>query len=147
MSPQQDRRTAGRLVTAAVAVLTMVIGLIGCQSMGDLLDPTTVRCGRFEGPGCDRLVDLGLMAVRSFRADRPAAAAVAGACPDNARCVPSALGGEEVAVVVTWPDGTMRWVKIALPADWPASAPGEPALQDGLPPEHIQDLVPVPLRS
>jgi len=46
-----------------------------------------------------------------------------------------------VAVVVRWPDGTIDWAIIPLPADWPAGAPGAAVAQDGPPPEHLQALV------
>jgi hypothetical protein len=145
MRRRRDRHR--RRGISVLAVLGLVVGLMGCQPMRDAFSQTAVRCGRFEGPGCNELLALGLNAVASFRADKPAVVAIAGACPDNARCLPSALGGEEVAVVVAWPDRTMRWVTIPLPADWPDSEPGEPMLQDGPPPEHLQSLVPVPGRS
>ena len=63
----------------------------------------------------------------------------------HARPTPAAChrcwGGEDVAVVVRWPDGTIDWAIIPLPADWPAGAPGAAVAQDGPPPEHLQALV------
>ncbi|MDF2733745.1 MAG: hypothetical protein K0S97_368 [Chloroflexota bacterium] len=67
--------------------------------------------------------------------------AVGGACPDNARCKPSALGGEEAAVVVRWMDGTIEWATIPLPATWPAGVAGPPIERSEPPPEHLQALV------
>ena len=67
--------------------------------------------------------------------------AVGGACPDNARCMPSALGGEEAAVVVRWMDGTIEWATIPLPANWPAGAAGPPIERSEPPPDHLKALV------
>jgi hypothetical protein len=57
-------------------------------------------CGRFEGPDCNDLLELGTDPVARGRPDIPLIVAVDGACPPNARCMPSLLGGEDVAVVV-----------------------------------------------
>ena len=101
-----------------------------------------VQCGRFEGPDCNDLIELGTDAVATRRpGEVPLIVAVDGACPPNARCMASVLGGEDVAVIVRWPDGTMDWATIPLPADWPAGAPGAAVAQDGPPPEHLQSLV------
>ncbi len=100
-----------------------------------------IRCGRFEGPDCNDLIELGTDAVASRTIEVPLIVAVDGACPPNARCMASVLGGEDVAVIVRWPDGTMGWATIPLPADWPAGAPGAAVAQDGPPPQHLQSLV------
>jgi hypothetical protein len=140
------RLIPSRIVRFGSPVLALVLlpGLAGCESMprivGELAGQPEIRCGRFEGPGCARLVDLGRNQMR--RGDQqPSIVAVGGACPDNARCLPSALGGEEAAVVVRWPDGTTDWVTIPLPADWPAGAPGEPVQHAGVLPDHLEALV------
>lgn len=122
-------------------LVALTAGLVGCQSLPDLAGQPEIRCGRFEGPDCNDLLELGLDAVGGARPGVPLVVAVGGACPDNARCVPSALGGEEAAVVVRWPDGTMNWATIPLPADWPDGAPGQAVARDGPPPEHLQALV------
>jgi hypothetical protein len=129
-----------RLVSAALLVL-LGLALAGCQFLPGIEGQPEVRCGRFDGPDCNDLLELGLDAVSGTRLDVPLVIAVGAACPDNARCVPSALGGETVAVVVRWPDGTMDWATIPLAADWPASSPGPAEAQDGPVPDHLQALV------
>lgn len=119
----------------------LAANLAACQLLTGESGQPDVSCGRFEGPDCNDLLELGLDAVAGGRMDAPSVIAVDGACPPNARCMASALGGETAAVIVRWPDGTMDWVTIPLPADWPASAPGIPEAQDGPPPAHLQALV------
>ena len=126
--------------------LVALVSLLGCGPLQVFGEPVLsgqpeVRCGRFEGPDCNDLLELGVDAVSGGRPEVPVVVAVDGACPDNARCLPSALGGEEVAVVVRWPDGTMDWATIPLPPDWPAGTPGQAQARDGPPPEHLQALV------
>ena len=131
------RRGIARLVLALVALAPV---LAGCQSLPDIVAQPEIRCGRFEGPGCTVLADLGRHALHRAT-EQPSIVAVGGACPDNARCVPSALGGEEAAVVVRWMDGTIEWATIPLPATWPAGAPGPAVERSGPPPDHLQALV------
>jgi len=100
-----------------------------------------VRCGRWDGPDCNDLLELGQDAIAGARPDVPAVIAVGSTCPDNARCMPSSLGGEEVAVVIRWPDGSIGWATIPLPQDWPAGAPGTAVAQVGPPPAHLLALV------
>lgn len=128
-----------RLSAALVALLALAMA--GCQFLPGIEGQPEVRCGRFDGPDCNDLLELGLDAVSGGRLDIPLVIAVGGACPDNARCMASALGGETAAVIVRWPDGTMDWATIPLPADWPASAAGPPEAQDGPVPDHLQPLV------
>jgi hypothetical protein len=69
------------------------------------------------------------------------AIAVDNACPPNARCAASPLGGNTAAVVVRWPDGTVDWATIPLPPDWPASPAGAATPQSEAPPEHLLPLI------
>ena len=124
-----------------VAFLALATGLLGCESLTGVLAGHEIDCGRFEGPACNDLIELGTDAVADGRTDVPLVVAVDGACPPNARCMPSLLGGEDVAVIVRWSDGTMDWATIPLPPDWPAGVPGAAVAQDGPPPEHLQVLV------
>jgi hypothetical protein len=133
------RRLSSR--SALIGLISIAISVVGCQALPAIPGQPEVRCGRFEGPDCNDLLELGSDAVAGGRSDVPLVIAVGGACPDNARCLPSALGGEEVAVVVRWSDGTMDWAIIPLPADWPASPPGAAVAQDRPVPEHLQPLV------
>jgi len=128
-------------------LLVVAASVLGCDALPQVIDGIDVsgqpeiRCGRFEGPDCNDLLELGLDAVADGRPEAPLVVAVGGACPDNARCLPSALGGEEAAVVVRWADGTVDWATIPLPPDWPAGAPGQALAREGPPPEHLQALV------
>jgi hypothetical protein len=112
----------------------------GCESLVISVDPS-VECGAFEGPDCNDLLEIGLDAVAAGSPDEQLAIAVDRACPPNARCVPSPLGGDTAAVVVRWPDGTVGWATIPLPPDWPASPPGAATLMSDTPPPHILPLV------
>jgi len=129
------------LVIVVTLAASAALGLVGCQALPAVPGQPEVRCGRFEGANCNDLLELGVDALAGGRPDVPLVVAVDGACPPNARCMPSVLGGEDVAVVVRWPDGTIDWAIIPLPADWPAGAPGAAVAQDGPPPEHLQALV------
>ncbi len=131
------RQRIGPFVLALVAFAPL---LAGCESLPDVVSQPEIRCGRFEGPGCTVLADLGRHALHR-ETEQPSIVAVAGACPDNARCMPSALGGEEAAVVVRWMDGTIEWATIPLPATWPAGAAGPPLERSEPPPAHLQALV------
>jgi len=135
----------GRLAFALIALFALTTSVGGCQLQvqtgAGAFGTPEIRCGRFEGPDCNDLLELGMDAVAGARPEVPLVVAVGGVCPDNARCMPSALGGEEAAVVVRWPDGTIDWAIVPLPADWPAGAPGAAVAQDGPPPEHLQALV------
>jgi hypothetical protein len=140
-----------------VLALALAVATGGCQaqpvsqtapvSQGPpASQPTTVgepiiRCGRWEGPDCNDLLELGQDAVAGSRADVPVVIALGSTCPDNARCMPSSLGGEEVAVVIRWPDGSVDWATIPLPQDWPAGVPGTAVAQVGPPPGHLLALV------
>lgn len=138
--PRHALGRAPRTLSTVVALMALTPGLLGCGSLAGIIAEPEIRCGRFEGPGCRTLTDAGRLLLR--RGDEePLIVAVDGACPPNARCMASVLGGEDVAVVVRWPDGTTEWVMIPLPADWPAGAPGPAVAQDGLPPQHLLDLV------
>jgi hypothetical protein len=142
------RRPHDRTASLLVLLLASAMVAVGCQGLGRMLAQPEIRCGRFSGPDCNDLVELAADAVaRGKRTDEPSVVAVSGACPDNARCLPSALGGEEVAVAFRWFDGSTAWVTIPLPADWPDSAAGEATLQDGQVPEHLQPLVAGPIHS
>jgi hypothetical protein len=141
-----ERKTlgwAGRLGFLVVGLMGLTGSVASCQSQTSVGVGgwPEVRCGRFEGPDCNDLLELGTDPVAGGRPDIPLIVAVDGACPPNARCMPSLLGGEDVAVVVRWPDGTIDWAVIPLPADWPAGALGAAVAQDGPPPEHLQTLV------
>ena len=125
----------------AVLLLTTTSVLAGCRILTGVTDTSDVRCGRFEGPDCNDLLELGLDAVMRGRLDPPSVIAVDGACPPNARCMASALGGETVAVVVRWPDGRTDWATIPLPADWPDSPPGVAVAQDDPLPDHLRVLL------
>ena len=127
-------------VLTAVAVLALAAGTLGCESLAGVVAEPEIRCGRFEGPGCSALTNAGRLLLRRVT-EEPMIVAVDGACPPNARSMASALGGEEAAVVVRWPDGTTDWVTIPLPPDWPAGTPGAAVAQDGPPPEHLLSLV------
>ena len=128
-----------------LVALLLAVGSVpaGCGFLPgvDLPSESEIRCGRFEGPDCNDLLELGLDAVTRGRVDPPSAIAIDGACPPNARCMASALGGETVAVVVRWGDGRTDWATIPLPADWPASPPGVAVAQDDPPPEHLLVLL------
>ena len=100
-----------------------------------------MACGDFEGPDCNDLLELGLDALGAGRIDAPVAIAVTGACPPNARCAASALGGPTAAVAIRWSDGTMAWGTIPLPADWPANPAGPVTIETGEPPDHLAALV------
>jgi hypothetical protein len=94
----------------------------------------SIDCGAYEGPDCNDLLELGLDAVSDGRSEEPVAIGVGDACPPNARCAASALGGPTVAVVVRWSDGTLSWATIPLPGDWPASSAGDAmAMADPVP--------------
>jgi hypothetical protein len=125
----------------AVLFTALAASLAGCQFLPGVSGQSEIRCGRFDGPDCNLLVELGLDAVAGGRMEAPLIIAVDGACPPNARCMASALGGETAAVIVRWADGTMDWATIPLPGDWPDGSPGVPEAQDGPPPEHLQALV------
>ena len=96
-----------------------------------------MSCGAFEGPDCNDLLELGSDAIAGARFEAPAAIAVDDACPPNARCAASALGGPTAAVVIRWADGTLEWATIPLPPDWPAHVPGDVKVEHGDPPAHL----------
>jgi hypothetical protein len=135
--PRPRHRRIGLLVLALAAASTV---LAGCEPPRGFIGQPEIRCGRFEGPGCTVLADLGRHALHR-ETEQPSIVAIGGACPDNARCMPTALGGEEAAVVVRWMDGTIEWATIPLPADWPAGVAGPPAAGAGPAPAHLQALV------
>ncbi len=120
-----------------------------CQSPTPSSDPASpsaasdpeVRCGPYTASECDAFVTLALTALAPSRGDPPALIAVDRACPPNARCVSSSLGGDTVAVIVRWADGAVAWTQMPLPAEWPAGAPGAATPMTEPPPEHLRDLV------
>ena len=127
-------------------VMLIVLGLVSlaaCDIHPHAVIPEdpNVECGAFEGPDCNDLLEIGQDAIAGARQDRPLAIGVDNACPPNARCVPSSLGGATAAVVIRWPDGTIQWATIPLPPDWPASPPGQATVMTETPPEHILLLV------
>ncbi|HEX7347974.1 MAG TPA: hypothetical protein VF253_14390 [Candidatus Limnocylindrales bacterium] len=126
-----------------VLVLAALVSLAACDAVPPMLiaGNPSVECGAFEGPDCNDLLEIGLNAIAGTRREEPLAIAVDRACPPNARCVPSSLGGDTAAFVVHWSDGSVQWATIPLPADWPASPPGEAVVGSGPPPEHILSLV------
>jgi hypothetical protein len=132
-----------RTLLATVLLLVGPLTLAGC----DVLPPPRVivgedvRCGAFEGPDCNDLLEIGLDAIAAGGTDPPLAIAVDDACPPNARCAASALGGVTAAVIVRWPDGTMDWAQIPLAPDWPATAPGPAVRMTDPPPAHLLELV------
>ena len=128
-----------RLATLVVMALTFA-SVGACDSIVVFGNPT-VECGAFDGPDCNDLLEVGLDAIAGARTEQPLAIAVDSACPPNARCVPSALGGGTAAVLVRWSDGTIRWATIPLPPDWPASPAGEAIVMSEAPPAHILPLV------
>ena len=129
-----------RIAIVVLALVAWAPVLAGCSPLPIPFAQPEIRCGRFEGPGCTVLADLGRHALHRAT-EEPSIVAVGGACPDNARCVPSALGGEEAAVVVRWMDGTIEWATIPLPATWPAGAAGPPMERSEPPPDHLTALV------
>ena len=100
-----------------------------------------VVCGELDDIGCNELLELGQDALAAGRMDTPAAIAAVPACPPNARCAASVLGGITAAVAVRWADGEVRWATIPLPADWPDSPPGPVTIESGPPPDHLVDAL------
>lgn len=129
-----------RWVSLGVMALALC-SLAACSSTVVVFGNPSVRCGAFEGPDCNDLLEIGLDAIAGARPEEPLAIAVDGACPPNARCVPSSLGGVTAAVLVRWPDGTIEWAAIPLPPDWPTSPPGEATVMTDAPPAHVLPLV------
>ena len=113
-----------RRAALLLALALTVPSLIGCSSPVVVFGEPSVRCGAFEGPDCNDLLEIGLDAVAGARSEKPVAIAVDNACPPNARCAPSELGGSTAAVAVRWSDETVQWATIPLPPDWPASPAG-----------------------
>ena len=113
-----------RRASLVLALALTVPGLVGCSSTVVVFGEPSVKCGAFEGPDCNDLLEIGLDAVAGARSEEPIAIAVDNACPPNARCTASELGGATAAVAVRWSDGTVQWATIPLPPDWPASPAG-----------------------
>jgi hypothetical protein len=131
----------GRLVAALLfAAVFAIAACDGLPWVGGVVGDE-VRCGAFEGPDCNDLLEIGLDAVAAARSEEPLAIAVDNACPPNARCAASELGGATAAVIVRWPDGTVQWATIPLPPDWPASPAGEPTEMTDPVPAHLAALV------
>ena len=128
-----------RLASMGVLLLTFA-GLSACSSFLVSVTPS-VECGAYEGPDCNDLLEIGLDAVAGGASEEPLAIAVEDACPPNARCASSDLGGATAAFVVRWADGRIQWATIPLPPDWPASPPGEATVESGPPPDHLMSLV------
>jgi hypothetical protein len=126
---------------ASIGVMALAFASVSaCDSVVVSVDPR-IECGAYEGPDCNDLLEIGLDAVAGGRPDEPLAIAVDRACPPNARCVMSVLGGDTAAVVVRWNDGTLGWASIPLPPDWPASPAGSATVMSDAPPAHILPLV------
>ena len=126
---------------AATCVMALGFVAIGaCDSIAISVTPT-VECGAYQGPDCNDLLEIGVDAIAVGRPGEALAIAVDRACPPNARCVPSSLGGDTAAFVVRWSDGTVRWVTIPLPPDWPASPPGAATVMTDPAPAHLLPLV------
>ena len=137
-----------------LAILAVAIALSGAACQGppassavtvspgaaSAVAPET-RCGPYVRPECETFVALALEALAPSRADPPVLVAVDRACPPNARCVPSSLGGDTAAVIVRWADGAVAWTQIPLPADWPTGQPGAAMPMAEPPPEHLRALV------
>ena len=123
-----------------VAMVLVLASVTACDSIVVFGNPS-VECGAFDGPDCNDLLEIGLDAVAGARSEQPLAIAADSACPPNARCFPSALGGATAAVLVRWSDGTIEWATIPLPPDWPASPAGEATVMSDAPPAHILPLV------
>ena len=129
-----------RLVS--VGAFALVLGVAAaCNSPVVIFGNPSVACGAFEGPDCSDLLEIGLDAVAGGRSEEPLAIAVDDACPPNARCAASELGGATAAVVVRWPDGTVQWATIPLPPDWPSSPAGKPTEMTDPAPPHLSALV------
>ena len=131
------------MVLRLVLVVVALLSLAACDALPRLViaGNPSVECGAFEGPDCNDLLEIGQDAIAGARPEQPLAIAVDRACPPNARCVPSSLGGDTAAFVVRWSDGSIQWATIPLPADWPASLPGEAIVESGPPPDHVLSLV------
>ncbi|HET8785417.1 MAG TPA: hypothetical protein VFM38_07265 [Candidatus Limnocylindrales bacterium] len=115
------------MLRRALLVLALALtapDLVACSPPVVVFGQPSVKCGAFEGPDCNDLLEIGLDAVAGARSEEPIAVAVDNACPPNARCAPSELGGNTAAVAVRWSDGTVQWATIPLPPDWPASPAG-----------------------
>lgn len=126
-----------------VLMFAALISLAACGAAPGpaIADDPSVECGAFEGPDCNDLLEIGHNAIAGTRREEPRAIAVDRACPPNARCVPSSLGGDTAAVVLRWPEGTVEWATIPLPPDWPASPPGEAVVMTDAAPAHLLPLV------
>lgn len=137
------RRLAIALSIGLVAIWTGACDVLPLPRIGGV----GIECGAFAGPDCNDLLEIGLDAIAGGSAEEPAAIAVDSACPPNARCMASSLGGDTAAVVVRWPDGTLGWATIPLPPDWPDSPPGPPTVMTDPPPAHLLPLVGVEARA
>ena len=115
--------------------------MAACQPVSVPSPEADIRCERFARIDCNLLVGLGVAAVANGRSDEPLIVAVDGACPPNARCVPSSLGGDTAGVVVRWADGTIGWATIDLPPQWPKGEIGRIDTPPGPPPPHLLALV------
>jgi hypothetical protein len=131
--------TVRRLAT--LIVLAIALGGVAACSGAVVFGNPGVECGAFEGPDCNDLLEIGLDAVAEGASGEVVAIAVDDACPPNARCASSELGGATAAFIVRWSDGTIGWATIPLPADWPASPPGEATVMTEAPPPHLLQLV------
>ncbi len=132
-----------RRLATLVLIASMAIAMTGCDGLpwATMIIREQVACGTFEGPDCNDLLEIGLDAMARARDEQPVAIAVDSACPPNARCLPSTLGGDTAAVVVRWPDGAAEWATIPLPPDWPASPPGDATVMTDAPPAHLLSLI------
>jgi hypothetical protein len=128
------------LAVIAAALWTFAGCTVFGVTVGDGGHPG-VQCGAFAGPDCNDLLEIGLDALAGARSEEPAAIAVDNACPPNARCMASELGGNTAGVAVRWADGTVQWATIPLPPDWPASPAGAANEMTDPVPAHLAALV------
>jgi hypothetical protein len=132
-------RPVGGVALVLGAVLALTVG--GCREFASIIGQPQVICGDYEGPDCNDLLEIGGDALQAGHVGAPTVIAVGDVCPPSARCLPSSLGGAVVAVVESWPDGTITWASIPLPADWPASPPGAATVETDPVPDHLVFLV------
>jgi hypothetical protein len=132
-----------RLPLVVIAVAGLIAVVTGCdRSSGPpVIGNPAVHCGAFEGPDCNDLLEIGLDAISPGVAQEPLAIAVDDACPLNARCAASSLGGATAAVIVRRADGTVGWATIPLPPDWPSSPAGAATVMTDPPPAHLLALI------
>ena len=125
-----------------VTLLFFAIAMGGCAFGLTSVASSTVCMGPYEAAAvCDEFIALARPALQGTRLDEPSAVVVGPNCPPNARCMPSALGGDTVAVVAVWPDGHVAWATMDLPVHWRDALPGPVVPQSGEPPEHLFAMI------